>query len=159
MYKCYIPECSASLESQCRLQMAVYWKTQQSITKAEGWDFCTSKCQSQTCLINLLKIWPCLLHTSNCDVDSNSGVNGWFGEERGDCYLCGTGCTADTDPCLWGVRHTCSPHMERKCPSPGHCYTFASHKCLWMEKTMWRSLDLRKKKQNRKKILFRIKLI
>lgn len=43
--------------------------------------------------------------------------------------LCGTGCTADTDPCLWGVRHTCRPHMERKCPSPGHCYTFVSHKC------------------------------
>lgn len=76
------------------------------------------------------KIWLCLLQTSICDIDSNSGVNGWFGEESGEHYLCGTGCTADTAPCLWGVRHTCPSHMERKCLSPGPCYTCPSHKCL-----------------------------
>lgn len=48
LYKCCIPESSASPESQCRLQMAVYWKTQQSITKAEVWDSCFLECQSDT---------------------------------------------------------------------------------------------------------------
>lgn len=45
-------------------------------------------------------------------------------------YLCGTGCTAGTGPCLLGAQRTCPPYTASICPSPGPYYTSHSRKCL-----------------------------